>query len=269
MSVASDHTTNGDVAWEIVDSVGVVTLNRPESLNAIRVATIDDLHEAVVQATHDKRVRAVVLTGAGRAFCAGADVKEWSSGYEDGGAVKEPWPPKMHAVMSALYWLPKPVIAAVNGVAVGAGCDLTLVSDIRVGSTKARFGEVYMRLGFCPDAGGSFLLPRIVGESRAAEMIYTGRIIDAQEALSFGLVSRLEEPDALIDSVMEQAAALAAGPTVGIGIAKQNIRKNALVGFEEALRNELRGGDLCGHTEDHVEGLAATVERRDPHFVGR
>jgi enoyl-CoA hydratase/carnithine racemase len=269
MSSALADSTTSDVAWEVIDSIGVLTLNRPDSLNAIRTSTIDDLRSAVIEATQDTRVRALVLTGAGRAFSAGADVKEWASADGAAESLAEPWVPKMHTLMGALYWMPKPVIAAVNGVAVGAGCDLTLVSDIRVGSTKARFGEVYMRLGFCPDAGGSFLLPRIVGESRAAEMIYTGRIIDAQEALAIGLVSRLEEPGELISSVMEQAAQLASGPTVAIGIAKHNIRKNALVGFEEALRNEVRGGEICGRTEDHVEGLAATVERRDPHFVGR
>lgn len=269
MTTAPTPSRRQDVSWEVQDAVGVLTLNRPESLNAVRSATIDELREVVREATYDSRVRAVVLTGAGRAFCAGADVKEWSSQDSDAGSAEEPWPPKMHRVMSALYWMPKPVIAAVNGVAVGAGCDLTLVSDIRIASVNARFGEVYMRLGFCPDAGGSFLLPRLVGESRAAEMIYTGRIIDADEAFAIGLVSRVVDPEKLMDSALEQAALLASGPTVAIGIAKQNIRKNALVGFEEALRNELRGGEICGRTVDHAEGLRATVEHRVAEFVGR
>jgi enoyl-CoA hydratase/carnithine racemase len=126
-----------------------------------------------------------------------------------------------------------------------------------------------MRLGFCPDAGGSFLLPRIVGEARAAEMIYTGRIIDADEALRIGLVTEVVEPDDLMDRAMEQARVFASGPTVAIGIAKENIRSGYTATFEQALRNELRGGDLCGKTEDHVEGLKATVEKRPANFVGR
>ncbi|MGY1846312.1 MULTISPECIES: enoyl-CoA hydratase/isomerase family protein [unclassified Blastococcus] len=258
-----------NVAWHLDGNVGVLTLNRPDRLNAIDNATIDDLAAVVAAATHDENVRAVVITGAGRAFCAGADVQEWDAGSEAAPEDQEPWPPKMHRVMTSLYWMPKPVVAAVNGVAVGAGCDLALVADMRFGSTAARFGEIYMRLGFCPDAGGSYLLPRIVGESRAAEMIYTGRIIDAAEAERIGLVTEIVEPDALLDRAMEQARIFASGPTVAIGIAKQNIRKNHTATFEDALRNELRGGDLCGKTEDHVEGMRATIDRRQPEFVGR
>jgi 2-(1,2-epoxy-1,2-dihydrophenyl)acetyl-CoA isomerase len=258
-----------NVTWHMEGGVGVLTLNRPDRLNAIDDSTIDDLAAAVSVATHDETVRAVVVTGAGRGFCAGADVQEWDAGSEAAPEDQEPWPPKMHRVMTALYWLPKPVIAAVNGVAVGAGCDLTLVCDMRIASTAARFGEVYMRLGFCPDAGGSFLLPRIVGEARASELIYTGRIIDAAEAERIGLVTEVVAPEALTDRAMEQAQIFASGPTVAIGIAKQNIRKNHTTTFEDALRNELRGGELCGKTEDHVEGLRATVDRRPPAFVGR
>ncbi len=255
------------VQWELDGNVGILTLNRPDNLNALNQPTLDELARVVVEATNNPEVRALVITGAGRGFCAGADVQEWSDGTDD--TYAEPWPPKMHRIMSQLYWLPKPVIAAVNGVAVGAGCDLTLVADMRIASTQARFGEVYIKLGFCPDAGGSFLLPRIVGEARAAEMIYTGRIIDADEAERIGLVTEVVAPEDLRKRAMDQARIFASGPTVGIGIAKQNIRKNYLVSFEEALRNELRGGDLCGKTEDHVEGLKATIEKRPAEFVGR
>lgn len=253
------------LTWHLDDGVGVITLNRPDQLNALSDATLNELLDVVVEATYDDAVRAVMVTGAGRGFCAGADVNEWSSGEK----ATEPWPPKMHGIMSKLYWMPKPVVAAVNGVAVGAGCDLTLVCDMRFASTKARFGEAYMRLGFCPDAGGSYLLPRIVGEARASEMIYTGRIIDAEEALRIGLVSEVVEPEDLAKRAMEQARTFAAGPTVAIGIAKQNIRNNYLASFDDALRTELRGGELCGKTEDHAEGLKATVEKRTPRFVGR
>lgn len=246
--------------------VAVVTLNRPDALNALNVATIDELNGVMDVIAADETVRAVLITGAGRAFCAGADVKEWDSHAEPEG---ESWVPRMHRFMTRLHWLPKPVIAAVNGVAVGAGCDLTLVADIRLASTSARFGEVYIKLGFCPDAGGSYLLPKLIGESRASELIYTGRIIDAQEAGAIGLVSHVVEPDLLLSTAMELAQRLASGPTVAIGIAKQNIRANRTETFEQALRNELRGGDVCGATKDHTEGLRAVVDRRAPVFAGR
>lgn len=258
-----------NVAWTTEGAVGVLTLNRPDRLNAIDNDTIDDLAVVVARVANDADVRAMLITGAGRGFCAGADVQEWDAASGAEPSDEEPWPPKMHRVMSALYWLNKPVVAAVNGVAVGAGCDLTLVADMRFASTQARFGEVYMRLGFCPDAGGSFLLPRIVGEARASEMIYTGRIIDAAEAERIGLVTEVVEPDTLMARAMEQAQAFAAGPTVAIGIAKANIRSGYTLSFEQALRNELRGGELCGKTEDHVEGLRATVDKRPAVFTGR
>ena len=253
------------VTLDIEDNVGIMTLNRPDRLNAIDTAQIDAMDRVLTAAAIDDTVRALVITGAGRGFSAGADVQEWSAGEipDD-----QPWPPKMHRFMSRLYWLPKPVIAAVNGVAVGAGCDVTLTADMRIASTAARFGEVYMRLGFCPDAGGSFLLPRIVGEARAAELIYTGRIIGAAEAERIGLVSEVVEPDQLLPRALELARTFAEGPTMAIGIAKQNIRRNWSATFEEALRNEVRGGDLCGKTDDHIEGLAATIEKRKPVFVG-
>lgn len=253
--------------WTVEDGVGLLTLNRPDRLNALSDDLVSDLDTVLVQAKARDDVRAMVITGAGRGFSSGADVQNWASGED--AELAEPWPPKMHRVMSRLYWLPKPVVAAVNGVAVGAGCDLALACDLRFASTKARFGEVYMRLGFCPDAGGSYLLPRIVGEARASELIYTGRIVDADEALRIGLVSEVVEPDDLVVRAMEQARIFASGPTVAIGIAKENIRSGYTTTFEQALRNELRGGDLCGKTEDHVEGLKATVEKRDAVFLGR
>lgn len=255
------------VEWRTEGAVGVLTLNRPERLNAIDSPTIDELAWAMIEATHNPAVRALVVTGNGRGFSAGADVQSWSSGEEN--SDPEGWTTKMHNVMNRLYRMPKPAIAAVNGVAVGAGCDLTLACDLRIASTAARFGEAYVRVGFCPDAGGSYLLPRVVGEARAAEMIYTGRIIDAEEADRIGLVSEVVAPEQLLPRTMELAADLAAGPTVAIGLAKQNIRAGYTLSFEQALAAELRAGELCGKTEDHAEGLQAAVDKRTPNFVGR
>ncbi len=256
--------------WDEQDGVGIITLNRPERLNAIDLRTIVELDYLVERTWNRESVRCLIITGTGRGFSAGADVKEWSG--PSGGEADEDrdgWALHMHRLMSRLYRIPKPVIAAVNGVAVGGGCDLSLVADFRIASTSARFGEAYIRVGFSPDAGGTFLLPRLIGSSRAAEMIYTGRIIDAQEAEKIGLVNTLVEPDDLMSTAMEWATRLASGPTVAIGLAKELIRQNAELGFEDALRNERRAGQICGGTEDHKEGLQATVEKRQPVFKGR
>jgi 2-(1,2-epoxy-1,2-dihydrophenyl)acetyl-CoA isomerase len=257
-----------NILWEQQEGVAIVTLNRPDALNALNSAHLADLNHAVARAGYDPSVRCLVITGAGRGFSAGADVKEWDSGPHDG-EPKPGWIDLAHSLIMKIYRLPKPVVAAVNGVAVGAGCDMTLASDLRVASTKARFGQAYIRLGYCPDAGGSFLLPRLIGEARAMEMIYTGRIIDAEEANRLGLLNALVEPEELLPTALELAGRLAKGPTVAIGLAKENIRQNALLNIEDALRNERRSGEICGRTEDAKEGLAATIERRDANFRGR
>lgn len=256
------------ILWEQRDGVAIITLNRPEALNALNYAHLEDLNHAVDRAAYDPQVRCLVITGAGRGFSAGADVKEWGSGGGEGEPAAS-WIDLAHALITKIYRLPKPVVAAVNGVAVGAGCDIALAADLRVASTNARFGQAYVRVGYCPDAGGSYLLPRLIGEARAMEMIYTGRIIEADEADRYGLLNRLVEPEDLMPAALELAGQLAKGPTVAIALAKENIRKNALVSIEDALRNERRAGEICGKTEDAKEGLAATLERHPANFKGR
>lgn len=258
-----------NILWEQQGGVGIITLNRPAALNALNRPHLAELNHAVDRAKFDPSVRSVVITGAGRGFSAGADVKEWGSG---GGEDDEPtagWIDLAHGLIMKIYRLPKPVVAAVNGVAVGAGCDMALASDLRVASTAARFGQAYIKLGYCPDAGGSFLLPRLIGEARAMEMIYTGRIINADEADRIGLLNALVEPEALMETAMELAGRLAQGPTIAIGLSKENIRQNAYLNIEDALRNERISGNICGKTEDAKEGLAATLERREASFQGR
>jgi enoyl-CoA hydratase/carnithine racemase len=255
--------------WNQQDGVGVITMNRPNALNALNRDHLIELNHAVERARYDADVRSLVITGAGRGFSAGADVKEWGSGQAEDDEPAAGWIDLAHTLITRIYRLPKPVVAAVNGVAVGMGCDLALASDLRVASTSARFGQAYIRLGYCPDAGGSFLLPRLIGEARAMEMIYTGRIIESDEADRIGLLNALVEPDDLMPTAMELAGRLAKGPTVAIGLSKENIRQNAMLNIEDALRNERRSGEICGKTEDAKEGLAATIERRDANFQGR
>jgi enoyl-CoA hydratase/carnithine racemase len=260
------------VTLEQDGGVLTVTLNRPDRLNALHLATLNELGAAIARARADRSVRAVLLTGAGRAFSAGADVKEWAD--EDHAAEPaEPaddWVTTAHRVVATLYRLPKPVIAAVNGVAVGAGLDLALAADFRVASRTARFGSVYITLGIPPDAGASFLLPRIVGMAKAKELIYTGRIIDAEEADLIGLLTELVPAEELMTAARAWADRLAAGPTIAIGMAKENIQEHWASGsIEAALKNEQRAGNLCTNTEDHREGLAAVNAKRAAVFTGR
>ena len=256
------------ILWDETDGVGSITLNRPERMNAIDLRTIVELDHVIERAANRPAVRCLLITGTGRAFSAGADVKEWGAGGGDDPDA-DGWVPRMHRVMTRLHRLPKPVIAAVNGVAVGAGCDLALVADLRIAATTARFGQAYIRVGYCPDAGGSYLLPQLIGPTKAAELIFTGRIIDAAEADRLGLLNALVEPDQLAATAREWAARLADGPTVAIGLAKENIRLNRALAFEDALRNERRAGERCAATADHHEGLRAVQEKREPRFAGR
>lgn len=250
-------------------AVATITLNRPERLNALDTVTLAALDDAIARVAADDAVRAVILTGSGRGFSAGADVKEWAAG-EPGGEDRpvDDWVSLAHRVISRLYRLPKPVVAAVNGVAVGGGFDLTLACDFRIAADTARFGAVYVSVGFAPDAGGTFLLPRIVGMTRAKELIYTGRIIGADEALEIGVVSSVVPAADLLAAAGELASRLAAGPTVAIGVAKENIQEHWNASLESALRNESRAGRITGATADHAEGLAAANEKRSPQFVG-
>jgi 2-(1,2-epoxy-1,2-dihydrophenyl)acetyl-CoA isomerase len=250
--------------------VTTITLNRPERLNALDLYTLGELDDIFARIAADPDVRAVIITGAGRAFSAGADVKAWAGGLPDEpGRPADEWVPMAHRLIARVYRLPKPVIAAVNGVAVGAGLDLALSCDFRIGSETARFGSVYVNVGIAPDAGGTFLLPRIIGITRAKDLIYTGRIIDAAEAAQIGLISFLTAPGELLDAARDLASRLAAGPSVAIGVAKENIQEHWNLSIEAALRSEMRGGRICGTTADHEEGLKAVNEKRAPQFIGR
>jgi enoyl-CoA hydratase/carnithine racemase len=260
------------VTIDLDGGVLTATLNRPQRLNALDLTTLNELDRMIARARADAAVRAVVLTGAGRAFCAGADVKEWAQEARDPGAPAEPgddWVTTAHRVIATLYRLPKPVIAAVNGVAVGAGLDLALAADFRIASDTARFGSVYITLGIPPDAGASYLLPRIVGVPKAKELIYTGRIIDAAEADRIGMLTQLVPAAELMTAARSWADRLAQGPTIAIGMAKENIHEHWTSSIEAALRNEQRAGQICTATSDHREGLAAVNAKRTPEFAGR
>src|SRR5215468_889481 len=257
--------------YEVKDSVATLTLNRPERLNALGDTLRDDLYDAVLRATTDPDVRAIVLTGAGRGFCSGGDVKAMNEARETGAErpVLDKVAPSRDRVLLAMQEAPQPIIAAVNGAAAGAGMNLALGCDIRIASTAARFTQAFVKRGLHPDWGGTYFLPRLVGTAKACEMIFTGDVIDAAEAERLGIVSRVVAPEELMPTAYELARRIAAGPPVAIRLAKRSIYANSELDLRAALQNETMAQNICFETEDATEGIRAFGEKRAPAFKGR
>jgi 2-(1,2-epoxy-1,2-dihydrophenyl)acetyl-CoA isomerase len=257
--------------YETRDAVATLTLNRPERLNALGDSLREDLQDAVTRAAEDPGVRAIVITGAGKGFCAGGDVKAMNERKEQGAArpLLERVAPGRDRTVLALREAPKPVIAAVNGAAAGAGMNLALACDIRLASTAARFSQAFVKRGLHPDWGGTYFLPRVVGVARAAELIWTGEVIDAQEALRLGIVSAVHPPEELLPATYALARKIAAGPPLAIRLAKRAIYHNLECDLRQALEFETFAQNVCYETEDAREGIRAFVEKRAPQFQGR
>ncbi len=247
-------TTEAGVAW--------IRLNRPEKMNAVNSALRAQLVEAVKQVERDPAARVVVLTGAGRAFCAGADVAELGS--REGGV--EAIRAEYESILTRLRTMPKPVIAAVNGVAAGIGASLALVADLRLATPEASFVEAFVKIGLTVDGGASWLLPRLIGAGRALEMCFTGRPIGAEEAERWGLVNRVVSADRLEPEVAELAGVLAKGPAGALGAIKRSANFALSATFEEAIDFEflLQGVQMEG--ADFKEGVQAFLEKRPPSF---
>lgn len=253
--------------------VAVVTLNRPETRNAISDdEMIDALVAIAARINGDMTVRAAILTGTGTAFCSGGNVKRMHEpgGLADGPGVKvrEGYRRGIQRIPLALHALEVPLIAAVNGPAIGAGCDLACMCDIRIAAESARFAESFVTLGIIPGDGGAWLLPRVVGFSKASEMAYTGDAIDAKEALACGLVSRVVPDDALLDHAHALAGRIAANPPQALRMTKRLLRDAQQMGLESTLELSAALQALIHQTEDHHEALAAKRERRVPRFTG-
>jgi enoyl-CoA hydratase/carnithine racemase len=246
-----------------------ITLNRPRALNALNREMIEELLHATRQASGDPEVRVLILTGAGRAFCFGADVSEFSrqiaTGTSDSGMVLLQ---KVQEVICLLTSIPKPTLASVNGFATGLGLDLALACDLRVAAQRAKFAEAYISMGLIPDGGGTFFLPRLVGLARAAEMIFTGEPLDAPEAVRIGLVNRVVPAEELAKATENLADKLAKSPPLALGRAKQALWKNLGGDLESALRVEAQGQKVCLESHDHREAVQAFLEKREPVFRG-
>lgn len=257
--------------YDVRDGIATLTLNRPERLNALGDTLREDLHEAFPRACADEAVRVIVVTGSGKGFCAGGDVKAMNEAKEAGRTrpLGEKVAPVRDRVLLAMRDAPKPVIAAVNGAAVGAGMNLALACDIRLASTTAKFSQAFVRRGLHPDWGGTYFLPRIVGMAKACEMIFTGELIDAEEALRLGIVSAVHPPERLLPATYALAAKIAAGPPIAIRLARRALYRNLEVDLAAALEFETLAQNVCSETDDAREGIRAFVEKREPRFQGR
>jgi 2-(1,2-epoxy-1,2-dihydrophenyl)acetyl-CoA isomerase len=261
--------------YEVEEGVATITLNRPAVLNAISPQMLEELQAAMHTVRDNASVRAVVLTGAGRGFCSGADLKarqrvkpsEAPPDADKTGA--ERLRRTYNPLILAIRTVEKPFIAAVNGVAAGAGCNLALACDIVLASDEARFGNVFTRIGLIPDCGGHFFLPRLVGFHKAAELMFTGEIIDAHEAERLGLINRVVPHAELTKQTRELAERLARGPTRAIGLCKRTLNVGISADLAAVLDAEAEGQGRASQTEDHWEGIQAFLEKRPARFLGK
>ena len=261
-----------DLLEAITDGVAVLTLNRPARLNAMSRPMLDGLLEALPRLAEDPEVGVVVLTGAGRGFCAGGDVKAMAEGTELGGVTLEERAQALRSRMEVSRWLhemPKPTIAMVRGAAAGAGLSLAMACDMRMAGDSARFGTAFARVGYSGDFGGSFFLTRLVGTAKARELYYTAELLDAQQALALGLVNRVIPDARLAEETMVLASRLARGPRVAFRYMKRNMNAAESGALKELLDLEAWHHTRTGMTEDHREAAKAFVDKRDPVFKGR
>ncbi len=245
-------------------AVMTITLNRPDVLNALDAAMHAGLRDALAEAAAPE-VRAVVLTGAGRGFCVGQDLAEFREMPDVGAGLQERYHPNVRAIRA----LEKPVLAAVNGAAAGAGLSLACACDLRIAADSASFVPAFINIGLVPDAGGAYFLQRILGTPRAFELMSSGRRLTAAEAHAWGLVSEVVETDRLAERAAELAATYAALPTRGVALTKRLFDAAERAGLDETLELEARLQTEATRTEDFAEGVAAFLEKRPARFAGR
>ena len=255
--------------FEVRDNVAWITFNRPEAFNAINSRATNEFYDIVNRCSVDRSIRAVVLTGTGdRAFCAGGDVAEFAKSGDDVEKVLREMTTVLHTGVSRLAWLRAPVIAAVNGVAAGAGLSFAACCDLAIAADTAKFTSAYTQIGLTPDGSSTLFLNRLIGRRRVMEMYMTNRVLTAQEALEWGLVNRVVPAADLMSEVTKLATQLAKGPTQAYGGVKKLVMMAPNDTLESQMERETRLIAEMSRTKDAREGLKAFVEKRKPNFVG-
>ncbi|GIW44593.1 MAG: 1,2-epoxyphenylacetyl-CoA isomerase [Candidatus Binatia bacterium] len=258
------------ITYRLDNNVAWVTLNRPEQRNAVNATMREELIRVLSNAQTDAEIRALVLTGAGKGFCTGADLSgSRGQGPQGPGATRMVMKGSSQRLIRTLWELEKPVVCAVNGVAAGLGAHLAFASDFVIASSEARFIEIFVRRGLCVDAGGAFLLPRLIGLQRAKELVFFGDELSAEEAHRWGLVSRVVQPSDLERTAREWAERLAKGPTLALGFSKRLLHRSLDGDLETCLEEEGLAQAIVAQSEDLREGVQAFLERRPPVFKGR
>ena len=254
------------IRLDVADSIATITLDRPDALNALTVAMKGELLAAFRSIGRDKAVRAVILTGAGRAFCAGQDLKERLQ--PDAAPLAVELRERYNPIIRTMRSLDQPIIGAINGVAAGAGASLAFACDIRFASEDASFVLAFGRIGLVPDSGATWLLPRLVGPAKAAELTLLGDSLSAADAERFGLVSRVLPADRLADGARDAAIRLAGFAPRALAHTKRALQRSWSIDLDDALEDEALRQGIAGATADHAEGLAAFLEKRPPRFTG-
>jgi 2-(1,2-epoxy-1,2-dihydrophenyl)acetyl-CoA isomerase len=257
--------------YDLSDGIATITLNRPDSLNALNEEISQALQKAVQEAAGDRAARCVVITGAGRAFTSGADLSD-IEGFSESGEkpdLGDILRRRYNPVILPIVQMEKPVIASLNGVAAGAGASLALACDFRIASEKAKLFQAFIKVGLVPDSGAHYFLTRLVGIAKAAELAMLGDIIDAHECLRLGLVTKVVPPEALQEETRTFALKLAAGPTRAYALSKKALHFAAQNDIASTLDYEADLQSEISTTEDHIEGILSFIQKRTPEFKGR
>lgn len=253
------------IQFVIENQIAWITLNRPEKLNAFIAQMNKEITHALKSSEQNEAVRSIVITGSGRAFCSGQDLEGVGEEMDHGDVLRSCYGP----MMKQLAVTEKPVIAAINGVAAGAGLSLALACDFRIASEKASLLQAFIHVGLIPDSGNLYNLPKLIGHAKALELAVLGEKISAFEAKEIGLVSKVVPVESFMDEVNEFAVRLANMPTKAIGLIKRSLQNSWNVSFEEYLELEAQNQRIAGKTKDHQEGVNAFVEKRKPNFIGK
>lgn len=264
---------NSSLVFELIEKdIAIVTLNRPELRNAINDEIISGIELSVDKVNSEEHIKVLIITGAGKAFCSGGNVKEMHAraGMFSGNSydIRRAYQRNIQRIPRALSKLQVPAIAAVNGAAYGAGCDLALMCDMRIAGETATFAESFIKLGLVSGDGGSWFLPRVIGPARAAELTYTGQAISAQKAEQWGMVNKVVESDQVLDEAIRLARRVASNPAHAIRMAKQLLSSSETQTLDGMLDNAASLQSLAHHTMDHREAVEAYVDDREPNFTG-